>query len=182
MGETRQGRAEEAGQLVLAGLNKTLGRSQGWQTSKKVYGMWHAVSCGEEYAAIRKHVTSVMVTQPHKNSKFKELIMFVDSNIWMFEFNMHKTDIMRDWNIRCVGNWADIAVDKVTFRLARRAREEGQSAALAPKKGEEQAPIPLTSKEKEEVGRQTAVITDKTLRRHAQNAMIASLEWKKTKN
>ena len=116
----------------------------------------------------------------HRNSV--EMVVYVDSNIWMYEFQMRSFEILREWRARCERtNQEDLIVDKVTFRLSRRAREGGFSEGYS---NHDEAvppqPVPLSPEERREAVDMVSGITDPTLREHVLNALISVKEWKKS--
>lgn len=171
----RSGRPVGAGEAASSMLNDVFRGSPAWSRAKRVNHLWRQVARGP----VRAHSCGVAIRE-HRVSK--ELVVYVDSSVWMVDFDMRKQDILQEWNVRCRGGNEDLAVSKVSFRLATRARDAGATTSISTSdEGAAAAPVPLTPEERAQVSAQVGAITDERLRRHAQNAMISVLQWKKSK-
>lgn len=172
----RSGRALSAGEAADATLNGIFRSSPAWSRAKQSYHLWRAIAKGP----LRAHTCGVSIQERRVS---KELVVFVDSNVWMVDFDMRKQDILQQWNMCCkMEGRDDLIVQNVSFRLAKSAREAGQAASFATSDPGQQAPRPpLTLEEREYVEKQTAAISDERLREHAKKAMISVLQWKKSK-
>lgn len=171
----REGTTTQAGELAGNTLNKLFGHSKAWSQASRVLHVWHTM----RNETIKRHTCGVSLRE-HRVSK--ELIVYVDSNAWMYECTMRAPEVLQEWNMRCEGAQEDLKVSKVTFKLATRARDAGYTQTLATNDTQvELPPAPLSNEELSQVQQTVSAIDDKNLRTHAQNAMISVMRWKKSK-
>ena len=174
-GPQRAGASQQAGDAVGRALDGLFGQSQAWARASRALRVWHSMSEG----VVKRHSCGVSLRERRVS---RELVVYVDSNAWMYEFTMRSPDVLAEWNMRCEGGDEDLRADKVTFRLATRARESGHTQTLATNDDAvELPPAQLSDDEMARVRETVSTIQDETLRRHAQDAMISIMRWKKSK-
>ena len=126
---------------------------------------------------VTKHVTGVFL---RVGKATRELVAYVDASPWMYEFTMYAPSLLQEWNALCEAHGLELKANKLTFRLARHAKEAGHTGTLKTFGEEgERAPVPLTAEELASVERTVAAVGDERLRRYVSDAMIRTLERKK---
>lgn len=100
----------------------------------------------------------------------------------MYELNMRRYELLQEWNAICDFEAPDMKVQELSFKLSKNARNKGHDGSLTNHvSSPERPPVPLTEEERGAVSAQVSLIHDVRLRRHAEDAMISILEWKKSK-
>ena len=113
----------------------------------------------------------------------RELMVYLDSSAWVFELSMRRDELVERWNaLATAAGTPEVTVGGARFQLSRRAYAGGARNSLTV---EASAPrpqrVPLSEAERGRVEGTCARITDERLRKRAQEAMTAILEWKKSK-
>ena len=140
-----------------------------------------------------------------RNRVSRELVVYVDASIWMYEFTMMAPMYLQEWNRLCESEGVDMKADKIRFQLSTRARKEGQNGTVANGPGEggpgsgggraggsasgaagggvaSPLPrVPLDADERDRIARTVAVIKDEKLRTAAYNAMRSHMELEKSR-
>lgn len=129
-------------------------------------------------ARLRAHVVSLYVRQ---NRATRELVAYVDSNVWLQEFAMNAPGTLAEWNVLCARHDPDLRVQKLTFRIARSRRDEPSRAGRGPAADAPAAPVPLTAQERDAIEAEVSVIEDERLRAKAREAMKSTKSWRKAK-
>lgn len=151
------------------------GHSRAWSTTARVISVWRRMSASSSC----RHIGGVQLLEKRVS---RELVVYVDSTTWMYELNMRRDELLQEWNFLCGEENADLRVNSLSFKLSSAGRSRGHVAALA-NYGEQRAlpPVPLNPEERAWVEERVCKIPDENLREHARRAMIATLEWKKSK-
>jgi hypothetical protein len=168
---------QKLGSLSNAILSGIYDKNPNIKKTSRAFRIWNTI--GDE--RIRKHCNGFSFRDRRDGGK--ELVVYIDSNIWMYELKMRSFELLKEWNVRCSQQGqADLAVQSIQFKLSKKARESGYSAGYSNHDGEVSQPesLPLSPEEYEEAVRMVSCIKDESLREHALRAMISVKEWKKS--
>lgn len=162
--------------LMSGTVDSLFSSSRSWSRAARALRVWHRMSD----PSVRTHVCGVSFRKLRRGT---EVTFYVDSSAWMYELNMRRDDLVREWNQLCSSSDPDLVADSAAFKLSSSARKRGHDGSMSNYgRARVEAPaVPLSEEEYEGVCRQVDRITNARLRESVKNAMIAMLEWKKSK-
>lgn len=76
---------------------------------------------------LKAHTHGLFLRQ---NRASRELVVYVDASIWMYEFTMMAPMYLQEWNRLCEREGLDMKADKIRFQLSTRARKAGENGTV----------------------------------------------------
>lgn len=165
----RKGRQTDLGS-ALGGMLKRLDRGTGGAYRQMAVKQAWASLAGESVLA---HTTGAFVRE-------RELVVFVDSNVWATELSALSGRYLHELE-KELGKGV---VTSIRFTVSRKVAEEQRIERMEKEAEEERsadvvASVPLSELERAQVEASVAEIPDEELRQAVLRATVADLEWKK---